>query len=47
MKDMHSNYYNMHENEIFYALNYINNHVVISLNCMSSKIKDENNYVYH
>ena len=34
MIDMHSNYDNMHKNRMFYALIYINNHIITSINCM-------------
>ena len=31
MMNIHSMYYSMHKNEIFYALIYINNYVIISI----------------
>ena len=38
---MHYKYDNMHKNEIFYALNCINNHVIISIVCMLSWLSVE------
>ena len=34
MIDVHSKYDNMHKNEMFYALIYINNYVITSISCM-------------
>ena len=34
MMNMHSKYDNMHMNEMFYALIWINNHLIISITCM-------------
>ena len=36
MIDIHSKYDNMQENEILCVLIYINNHVIICINCMLS-----------
>ena len=36
MMNMHSKYDNMCKNGIFYALNYINNHVIASISFMLS-----------
>ena len=36
MIDMYSKYDNMHKNEMFYTLIFINNHVIIDINCMLS-----------
>ena len=36
MIDIHSKYDNMHKNVMFYVLCFINNNVIISLNCMLS-----------
>ena len=36
MIEMHSKYDNMHTDRIFNALNFINNHVNSSINCMLS-----------
>ena len=33
---MHSKYDNIHKNEMFYVLIYINNHIIISINCILS-----------
>ena len=33
MIDMHSKYDNMHKNEMFYALIWINNHILAYVNC--------------
>ena len=38
MIDMHSKYDNMHKNGMFYALIYINNHVINSINFILSFI---------
>ena len=38
---MHSKYNNMHKNEMFYALIYVNNHILECVNCMLSKGKKE------
>ena len=38
MINMHLKYDNMHKNGIFYALNYINVHVIIIISCMLSSI---------
>ena len=38
MMEMHSKYDNMHENRIFNALNYINNHLNSCINCMLSLV---------
>ena len=40
MIDMHSKYDNMHKNEIFYALIYINNHIITCINGMLSITDD-------
>ena len=40
MKDMYSKYDNMHKNGIFYALIYINNHVITSIIFMLSATND-------
>ena len=37
--DIHSKYDNMHKNGMFYALIYINNHIIICINCMLSCVK--------
>ena len=34
--NMYSTYDNMHKNKMFYALNFINNHIIIRINCMLS-----------
>ena len=36
MIDMHSKYNNMHKSKMFYLLIYINNHILICINCMLS-----------
>ena len=36
MINMHSKYDTMHRNGIFYALIFINNHVITSISCMLS-----------
>ena len=36
MIDIHSKYDNMHENEMFYVLVCINNHIIICINFMLS-----------
>ena len=36
MIDMHSKYANMHKSRIFYVIIYINNYVIIAINCMLS-----------
>ena len=38
MIEMHSKCDNMHENEMFYALIYINNHIIVCINCVLSTI---------
>ena len=43
MIDMHLKYDNMHKNEKFYALIYINNHVITSINFMLST---HTHYIY-
>ena len=35
---MHPKYNNIHKNEMFYALNFINNHIITSVHCMLSVI---------
>ena len=36
MIEMHSKYNNMHQNGMFYALIYINNHIIACINCVLS-----------
>ena len=38
MIDMHSKYDNMHKNEMFYALIYINNHIIVCQNYVLSRV---------
>ena len=47
MINIHSKYDNMHRNEIFYALIYINNHVITSITCtLSIAIVEESSITY-
>ena len=41
MIDMHSKYDNMHKNRMFYALIYINNHVIACYHLSTSVLGDE------
>ena len=42
MIEVYSKYDNMHKNGIFYALIYINNHIIISINCKCMAHKGAN-----
>ena len=39
MISMYSKYSNMYKNELFYALIFINNYIITSVNCMLSLLK--------
>ena len=39
MIDIHPKYDNMHKNGMIYALIFINNHIIININCMLSTIQ--------